>query len=156
MKLYYVKLLGIEVYMNYDILKITAVALFLSIGSLIACPFTFVNDGLANVFISNQGKQAGTLIKAGTTKKLEGAVAAQLEVYVEKSKGSGDFDLRYLIVEEECVQKDEPLPILHFSELFEMMNHKKKAGGLIIVDPATPFGYREFEQSNILPNEDEK
>ncbi len=131
--------------MDFTILKLAGMVLFLSLGSLIACPFTFINDGPTDVFISNYDKKAGTLIKAGTTKNLEGAVAARLEVYIEKSKDSGEFDLRYLIIEEECAAKDAALPVLQFSKFSDMMNFKLKSGGLTVASPEPSFENSELE-----------
>ncbi len=102
-------------YMIYGLLAMAAFSIKLVVE---ACPFTFSNDGTANVLIFDTKDGKKYYAAAGTSVNIPGSIAEPtLWIYTEAAPRSEIYKPVYGIVEEECMPEDAPAVVLKWSKL---------------------------------------
>lgn len=101
---------------------------FSLIPSLInACPFIITNDGVVDiVLIEYDAPEKKYYIGVDETINIPGAAPeTYVWVYAQDKVGSSKFNLKYGIIERECIKEGDPLPHIYFSE-FRAKPEKEK------------------------------
>jgi len=84
------------------------------------CPFKFTNDGKLDIVLveHKSSPEKKYYIESGTTFEVPGAEPkAYVWLYVQDKIGSNSFEIKYALLEFECVKEGDPLPHLKYSEL---------------------------------------
>ncbi len=103
-------------------------ALLAITGSMLACPFTFINDGKHDVIIYDIRDNKETRVMAGGHADITGIAAEQnLWLYVQDERRPHVFINRYGIDETYCVEGE--VPVLSLSKLEELAKSKKDYKG---------------------------